>query len=198
MTRNGAMASEALTGGFEDAPRQSARAFRAALEVMARPGEVQELGDLGAAPAPVSPAAATLLLVLCDPETPVHLAGDHDRPEVRDWITFHCGAPLVAPGEAAFGLGTWEALGDLGQYAIGTAEYPDRSATLIVDGAFAAQPVTLAGPGIKESRRAELPAVGPFRANRALFPLGLDFYFCDGATLWALPRTTRVAEGELA
>ncbi len=190
-----AMASEALSGGFSDAPRQSARAFRAALEAMARPGEMQQLADLAAAPAPVSPAAATLLLVLCDPETPVHLAGDHDRTEVRDWITFHCGAPLVGPGEAAFALGSWQALGDLGAYGLGTAEYPDRSATLIVEGMGGA-PVTLRGPGIRDSRAAELPETAAFQRNAALFPLGLDFYFCDGARLWALPRTTKVTEAE--
>ncbi|MGI3166321.1 phosphonate C-P lyase system protein PhnH [Pseudooceanicola sp. 200-1SW] len=190
------MASEALLGGFSDGPRQSARAFRAALEAMARPGEVQHLAETGAAPAPVSPAAATLLLVLCDPETPLHLAGDHDRPELRDWITFHCAAPLVGATEAAFVLGDWAAMGDLGQYAIGTAEYPDRSATLIVDGAYEGQPVSLSGPGIKDSRAVSLPAVTPFQGNRALFPLGLDFYFCDGSSLWALPRSTRVSEGE--
>lgn len=189
-----AMASEALMGGFSDAPRQSARAFRAALEAMAQPGSLRELSDLAQAPAPVSPAAATLLLVLCDPETPVHLAGDHDRPEVRDWITFHCGAPLTGAGEAAFALGTWQALGALTAYPQGTAEYPDRSATLIVDGAWQGVEVSLSGPGLKQARAALLPERSCFEANRAQFPLGLDFYFTRGASLWALPRSTRIEE----
>lgn len=190
-----AMALDALTGGFTDAPRQSARAFRAALEAMAHPGELHMIAEAAQAPAPVGAAAATLLLVLCDPETPLHLAGDHDRAEVRDWITFHCGAPLVGAGEAAFALGTWDALGDPARFRQGDPEYPDRSATLIVDGAFAGQPVTLTGPGIRTTRAASLPALAPFRANAAQFPLGVDFYFCDGATLWALPRTTKLSEG---
>lgn len=190
------MASEALMGGFSDAPRQSARAFRAALEAMAHPGELQELSECAAAPAPVSPAAATLLLVLCDPETPVHLAGDHDRAEVRDWITFHCGAPLTGPSEAAFALGTWEALGDLGAYSLGTAEYPDRSATLIVEG-MGTRPAELRGPGIRDSRKVALPELAALQANAACFPLGLDFYFCEGSRLMALPRTTKVSEAEV-
>ncbi|WP_196222889.1 phosphonate C-P lyase system protein PhnH [Pseudooceanicola algae] len=186
------MAAEALSGGFEDAPRQSARAFRAALEAMGRPGSVHELTDLATAPAPVSPAAATLMLVLCDPGTPVHLAGDHDSPAVRDWITFHTGAPIVGPEQATFALGTWGALGPLSAYAIGTAEYPDRSATLIVEGPGAVQAVTLAGPGIRSVTEAALPGVAALQENAALYPLGLDFYFTEGAALMALPRSTRI------
>ncbi|MEZ5722455.1 MAG: phosphonate C-P lyase system protein PhnH [Paracoccaceae bacterium] len=65
-----------------------ARAFRAALTVLARPGRIETIRG-GSAPLPVSPAAATLLLTLCDGETPLHLAGDHDAPEVRALIAFH-------------------------------------------------------------------------------------------------------------
>ena len=42
------MMADALTGGFADAPAQSARAFRAALEAMARPGTIWTVA--GAAP----------------------------------------------------------------------------------------------------------------------------------------------------
>ncbi len=187
------MAAEALSGGFTDPARQSARAFRAALEAMARPGSVQELSALATAPAPVSPAAATLLLVLCDPETPVFLAGDHDTQAVRDWITFHCGAPLVGAAEAVFALGTWAALMPLQPYAIGTPEYPDRSATLIVEG-IGASPVTLRGPGIETSFDTTLPEVEALQRNAMLFPLGLDFYFTEATRLTALPRSTRITE----
>lgn len=191
-----AMAADALTGGFTDAPRQSARAFRAALEAMARPGSVHPLTDLAQAPDPVSPAAATLLLVLCDPETPVFLAGAHDCAAVRDWITFHTGAPLAPAAEATFALGPWQALMPLSAYAPGTPEYPDRSATLIVDGDFAGQPVTLSGPGIETTTHAVLPDIAALQANAAGFPLGLDFYFTSGAELMALPRSTRIASAE--
>jgi alpha-D-ribose 1-methylphosphonate 5-triphosphate synthase subunit PhnH len=55
-------------------------------------------------------AAGTLILTLCDPDTGLHLAPSHDVPEVRAWIAFHTGAPLVARGQAAFAVGTWGAL----------------------------------------------------------------------------------------
>ena len=66
------MTPEALLGGFADAPRQSARAFRAALESMARPGTLWSV-EGAAPPAPLSVAAGVLILTLCDGTTPLHL-----------------------------------------------------------------------------------------------------------------------------
>jgi alpha-D-ribose 1-methylphosphonate 5-triphosphate synthase subunit PhnH len=143
-------------------------------------------------PAPLSVAAGVILLTLCDPETPLYLAPSHDRAEVRDWITFHTGAPIVGAGQAAFALGHWDDL-PLGDFAIGTSEYPDRSATLIVDNwALANHGATLTGPGIETTAHLSLPDLAAFQANRRLFPLGLDFLFTDGDRLAGLPRTTRV------
>jgi alpha-D-ribose 1-methylphosphonate 5-triphosphate synthase subunit PhnH len=121
-----------LTAASPTHPRDAAHAFRAAMNVMARPGRIERLAG-ARPPAPLSVAAGVLLLTLCDPETPLHLAGAHDTPEVRGWIAFHTGAPVVGRAQAAFAVGTWEALGPLEGYRIGEAEYPDRSATLIVE-----------------------------------------------------------------
>ena len=186
------MHSAALTGGFSAAPVQSAAAFRAALNALARPGRIEEING-AEAPAPVSVAAATLLLVLCDPETPVHLAGDHDRPEIRDWIAFHIGAPLTGPEHAAFALGEWEALSPITRFPIGTPQYPDRSTTLIVeaDSLSPAGP-RLTGPGIETSTALSLPEVDAFQLNRALFPQGLDFFFTCANRIAGLPRSTIV------
>ncbi len=52
----------------------------------------------------------------------------------------------------------------------------------------------LTGPGIKTTARLNLPEVAAFRANRALFPLGLDFFFTCGNRLAALPRSTVVRD----
>jgi alpha-D-ribose 1-methylphosphonate 5-triphosphate synthase subunit PhnH len=189
------MLDNAMTGGFGDAPVQSARAFRAALSALARPGRIETISG-GFAPVPVSTAAATLLLTLCDRETPLHLAPGHDGQSVRDWVAFHIGAPLVEPGDAMFAVGRWQALKPLDAYLLGTSEYPDRSATLIVEvDSLAATGATLRGPGIKTEARLSLPETQAFRANRALFPLGLDFYFTSADRLAALPRTTIVEDG---
>ncbi len=189
------MLDTALTGGFDNAPVESARAFRAALSAMARPGKIEEVAG-ATAPAPVSPAAAALLLTLCDRETPLHLAPGHDGQAVRDWVAFHIGAPLVGPDQAMFALGRWQALGDLARFPMGTPDYPDRSTTLIVElDALAQTGARLTGPGIETEARFALPDIAPFRANHAAYPLGLDFYFTAGARLAALPRSTNVEAG---
>ena len=186
------MEATALEGGFEDEPRQAARAFRGLMNAMARPGRIEEVRG-AAPPAGLSPAAGTVLLTLADPETPVHLAGAADTGEIRAWSAFHCGAPLAPPAEAAFAVGRWDALGPLERYPVGTPEYPDRSTTLIVEMPELVQAGSvLTGPGIKDSVQFALPAPEALRRNAAQFPLGLDFYFTCGSRVAALPRTTRI------
>ena len=142
------MDTTALQGGFADAPVESARAFRAALDAMARPGRIHEVAG-AAPPAPLSVAAGILLLTLADRTTPVFLAPSHDRAEVRDWLAFHTGAPVGTAAEAVFALGTWAALQPLGRFPMGTPEYPDRSVTLIVEqDGLHPEGARLTGPGI--------------------------------------------------
>ena len=186
------MEAAALSGGFADAPRDAAHAFRAAMRAMARPGTVERL--VGAAPpAPLSQAAGTLILTLCDADTPVHLAGAADCAEVRAWIGFHCSAPLAAAGACAFAVGAWADLVPLDRFPAGTAEYPDRSATLIVDGSdLAGEAAVLSGPGLAEPRRVGLPDPGALAANAARFPLGVDLFFTSDDRVFALPRATRI------
>ncbi|WP_071673516.1 phosphonate C-P lyase system protein PhnH [Nioella nitratireducens] len=188
------MEMTAMDGGFADAPREAALAFRAALQVLARPGRIDRLAG-AAPPAPASPAAGALLLTLCDPETGVYLAGAHDTQALRQWITFHCGAPLVGPEQADFALGTWAALQPVGAYRIGTSEYPDRSATLIVETeVLDPAGARLTGPGIEAEAALSLPELAAFQANAKRFPLGFDCYFTCGDRVAGLPRSTTVTE----
>lgn len=189
------MQAETLEGGFADAPVDAARAFRAAMRAMARPGMIETL-DMARPPAPATAAAGALLLTLVDHETGIHLAGAHDCPALRDWLAFHTGAPVVASGAARFALGTWDALMPLSQYAIGTPEYPDRSATLIVEMAsLSARGTGLTGPGIRDRAELSLPDPEAMRQNAARFPLGLDFFLTCGGRVAALPRSTRPEGG---
>ncbi|WP_035253190.1 phosphonate C-P lyase system protein PhnH [Actibacterium atlanticum] len=186
------MQKQSLIGGFSDAPKQSAQAFRAAMNAMARPGRLFEITG-AQPPVPLSVAGGALVLTLADTDTPLFLAPSHDVPEIRDWIAFHTGAPIVPAAEAMFALGDWSALQPLDQFAIGTSQYPDRSATLIVE-----QPLlkntgaALSGPGIEHQHHLNLPDLQPFQNNAMLFPLGLDFYFTAGTQIAALPRSTQV------
>ena len=186
------MTPDALLGGFADAPVQSAHAFRASLDALARPGTLHRLTG-ATPPAPLSVAAGVLVLTLCDGTTPVHLAGAHDCPALRDWITFHTGAPLVAAAAAVFAIGAWDALQPLNHFAIGQPDYPDRSATLIVEmPELTAQGARLTGPGIKDDARISLPETAAFAANRAHYPLGFDCFFTAGPLVAGLPRSTKV------
>lgn len=186
--------ADALSGGFSDPPIDAARAFRACLDVMARPGRIAELGG-AVPPAPLSVAAGVLALTLLDGTTPVHLAGAHDVAAVRDWITFHTGARFVGAGEAAFAFGTWDALTPVNRFAIGTPEYPDRACTLVVEcAALEPRGARLSGPGIKDQAFVSLPEVAAFRANRALFPLGFDAFLTAGDRVAGLPRSTIVED----
>lgn len=171
-------------GGFNDPSRDSARAFRIALDAMARPGSRHQL-DVARGPAPLSPAAATLLLTLTDRTTPLHLAGVFDCEDVRGWIAFHTGAPLTGPAGAAFAIGHWDAL-PLAGFPCGTPEYPDRGATLIVDHPFGLPTHRLTGPGIKGHVDTSLPG-----DRSVAFPLGLDLFLTDGIMMAALPRSTK-------
>ncbi|SEL94309.1 alpha-D-ribose 1-methylphosphonate 5-triphosphate synthase subunit PhnH [Roseovarius azorensis] len=186
------MEALALQGGFSDASVEAALAFRAVMRAMARPGTVEHVAG-AVPPAPLSAAAGVVMLTLCDPGTPVHLAGEADCAAVRDWITFHTGAPLVGRERAAFAVGTWPDLLPLEGYPMGLAEYPDRSATLIVElNVLEARGARLTGPGIAREVALSLPETVAFQANAARYPLGLDFVLTCGDRLAALPRTTRV------
>ena len=186
------MTPEALMGGFATAPTQSARAFRAALEAMARPGSIWAVEGV-TPPAPMSVAAGVLILTLCDGTTPLHLGARFDLPVIHDWVTFHTGAPLVAAEEAAFAYGIWGDLTPVGRFAVGLPDYPDRSATLIVEmPALGPEGTRLTGPGIADVAHLSLPETAAFRANRALFPQGFDTYLTCGTRLAGLPRSTIV------
>lgn len=189
------MQAQALEGGFANAPEQAAAAFRAVMQAMARPGRIVSVAG-AAPPAPLSAAAGVIALTLCDPDTPVHLAGALDCAALRDWFAFHTDAPVVGRAAAALVFGTWEALLPLDGYAPGTPDYPDRSATLVVETPrLEATGLRLSGPGIAGQVTLSLPEGAAFRANRARFPMGLDFLFTCGTRLAALPRTTRVEAG---
>lgn len=178
----------------------SQAAFRALMEAFARPGEIRTLRG-AAAPAPLAPASAALVQSLADYETPVWLDGAFAAvPAVADWIRFHTGAPMVKePREAGFALiADPLALPDFAQFALGSEEYPDRSTTLIVQiERFEGRALALEGPGIKGSRTLAAEPLPDdiaerLRANRELFPRGIDLVLVAGAQVAALPRSVRV------
>lgn len=188
-----------LDPGFADPVRDAQACFRAVLDATAHPGRVVTLpAGLPHAPG-LGPAAAAIALTLCDIDTPVWL--DEAAAGAADYLAFHCGAPLAASLEAArFAfIADPATLPPLASFALGTDEYPERAATLVVEvgGLAAGAGAVLRGPGIRGDARlgvAGLPA--RFWAERAalaeLFPRGVDLLFVCGDALAAVPRSTQI------
>jgi len=184
--------------GFADPVTDAQGCFRAVLDAMARPGRIHEVG-VGLTPTvPLAPASAAVLLTLVDHETPLWL--DPDAAASREWIAFHCGAPLTTGPEAcAFALAL--SLPDLAVLPAGSHEAPERSATIILQvRAFeAGRHFRLEGPGLREPSILAIDGLpvefsGAWEQNRALFPLGVDIILCAGTRLAALPRSVTVRE----
>ncbi|MCJ8142023.1 phosphonate C-P lyase system protein PhnH [Ancylobacter sp. A5.8] len=193
-----------LALGFADPVFDSQSAFRAAMWALARPGRLEPLAVTLDPPAPLSPEAAALLLALCDFETPVWLdASAAAVPEVARFLRFHTGARIVAePGAARFVLITDPArMADFAEFAQGTPDYPDISATLVVQvERFSASGLVLEGPGVPGVRgfgAQPLPAdfIARMVANRAGFPLGVDLLLAGAGHVAGLPRSVMVREG---
>jgi alpha-D-ribose 1-methylphosphonate 5-triphosphate synthase subunit PhnH len=192
-----------LAPAFADPVFASQAAFRAIMDAMACPGSVVAVDGLAQAPRPLGRAAAAVALTLLDYETPVWLdPALAQSPEIADWIRFHTGVPLADdPKRATLGLiADPQNMPPFEAFSQGSMEYPDRAATLVlqVDRLSDDGGLKLTGPGIKASRALRatpLPAdfAVRMRANRALFPRGIDIILAADALLAALPRSVHVA-----
>ncbi|MCV0351454.1 MAG: phosphonate C-P lyase system protein PhnH [Nitratireductor sp.] len=198
--------SIAIEGGFQNPVFDAQTIFRAVMQAMAEPGTIHKGIALAKPPAPLTPEAAAVALALCDQDTPIWLdpalAGDE---AVRAWLAFHTGAPLAnTPADAHFILSADpEHLIGLENFAQGSQEYPDRSATLVlqVNDLSGGEELVLDGPGIEsEARLAPRPMPRHFTRqwtqNHARFPRGTDLILVSREGLAALPRSTRITSQE--
>ena len=181
---------------------QAQRNFRTLLDAMARPGTMHHVFH-ETAPDPLHPATAAILSTLCDHDTPIWLGPETRTAESDNWIAFQTGAPIVSESRSAHFAILQSALPtlDLSDFAAGDPDYPDRSATLIlqVNAIIPGDGPVLTGPGIKDQARlspAPLPANfwDAARANHARYPLGVDFIFAAADRIAALPRSTTIGE----
>lgn len=200
MTGLGSQDYAGLAPGFADPVHDAQACFRAVLEATAHPGRIVTVAGSLPGGAALSPAARAVALTLCDIDTPVWL--DAASAAEAGYLAFHCGAPLaLSPAEARFAFVTDAgALPPLADFALGSDEYPERSATLVIEVADLAEEAgtVLRGPGILGERRLNVSGLpARFWAERAalaeLFPRGLDVLFTSGSRLAALPRSTRVS-----
>ncbi|AMN51381.1 protein phnH [Labrenzia sp. CP4] len=201
-------AAAPLAAGFQDPVHDAQGCFRAIMNAMARPGTRQAIsaGSLKP-PAPLTQVAATIALTLFDYDTPIWL----DKPlmtsdAVKTFLRFHTGCPIVTePVEAAFALVSAPVnMIPLASFNQGSAEYPDRSTTVILTGQdFGSHPaVSFSGPGIKDTVSFGTGPVPPVFwdqviANNRQFPRGIDLVFAGQDVLSALPRSTRILKAEV-
>lgn len=187
--------------GFADQARDSARAFRLMLDAMARPGRISAVDAALDAPAPLLASAATICLTLCDYDTPLWLDESLRQDAVLDYLRFQTGAAIAADmKQASFLLCMPDTAGDaLRAASCGTAEYPDASATLIIQvpSFTLGERLILKGPGI--DGEADFRTLGlderfwqAMEDNHQLFPLGVDVFFAAPAEIAGLPRSTHI------
>ena len=196
-----------LGRGFADPALCSQSVFRHALDALSLPGRIAVLDASGPlknmqTPRGAHPAAAALLLALLDQDCKLWLSGGFSHSDAAAWLRFHTGCSIVQdPAQADF---AWVAqaaeLPLLARFSQGSAEYPDLSATFVIQvDSLQAQGSgwTLSGPGIEGSTQLHVGGLSPDfcsqrRAEQAHFPCGLDFLFTHGLSLVGLPRTTQL------
>ncbi|WP_292900007.1 phosphonate C-P lyase system protein PhnH [Nitratireductor sp.] len=198
--------SIAIEGGFQKPVFDAQTVFRAIMQAMAEPGTIHRGMALAKPPAPLTPEAAAVALALCDQDTPVWLDSSLAAEDaVRAWLAFHTGAPLAnTPADAHFAFSADpEHLIGLENFAQGSQEYPDRSATLVlqVSDLSGGEGLVLAGPGIESvARLAPRPLprhfIRQWAQNHARFPRGVDLILVSRKGLAALPRSTRISSQE--
>jgi alpha-D-ribose 1-methylphosphonate 5-triphosphate synthase subunit PhnH len=195
--------------GFHDPVHDAQQVFRVLLTALSRPCRPWELPpQLPAAPAPLPAPCAAVLLTLCDGDTPLWLGHTYNTSEVRAWLRFHSGCPLVDdPGRAAFAVAaSFAELPPLTAFPQGSPAYPDRSATILVgipglqDKSGPGTSFTAVGPGINESQLLDVPPSALpenfdriWAANRGMYPLGVDMLLLAPEHVLGLPRTVQLS-----
>jgi len=192
--------------GFADMPVDSALAFRAIMQAMARPGRVMDIGGDIAAPEPLLASTAAVALTLCDFQTPVWLAPELRSETVMHYLRFQSGVPITEDTSLALFViaAAGKGLPAPGLLLQGTHEYPDRSATIVIQTTgFAPGAVALTGPGIRGSASFGVTGLeddfwAAMAENHARFPTGVDVIFAAPGQVAALPRSTAIRKLETA
>lgn len=189
--------------GFHDAALGSQAVFRSALSALSHPGRVIEMPDVSALPRQGHGAAALLLQALVDSDCRVWLSPALAASDAAAWLRFHTGCRWATDATSARFL--WVAEGDalpaLASLDAGTDEYPDQSATCVVevaalDGA-AADGLVLTGPGIATEQSLSVRGLPDdfatqWDGNHRAFPRGVDLFLVTPTHIAGLPRSTRV------
>ena len=190
-----------IGAGFADPVQHSQAIFRCVLDAMANPGVSREIPVMPYAPAPLNAASTAVALTLLDDSTPVWLDAAADTEAVREFLAFHCGCPIVArSNEAAFALVAGP-MPSLDNFDYGSDEFPENSATVIVQVAAleSGSDLCFAGPGIKNFAFMGDPGMADgfwreWSDMGALYPRGVDLILTARSRLACMPRTVQRIE----
>jgi alpha-D-ribose 1-methylphosphonate 5-triphosphate synthase subunit PhnH len=171
------------------------------LEAFSRPGVSTPIPELGVeGPDALPSEVLTLLISICDHDTPIWLDEDLRTSPLARWLSFHCSAPTtIDPLQSSFAVlrGSSASSAMLDQFALGDVRYPERSTTVIFtcDDFTSGAPILLTGPGVGSHisvRPSGLPQdfLLMAQANNRMFPRGVDILLVAGAQLLGLPRST--------
>lgn len=191
--------------GFDDPVLGAQAVFRRALQALSMPGRPVEMRAMATLPPQGHAAAAMLLLALLDSDCSLWLSPSLTGSDAQAWLRFHTGCRIVDDiSQARF---VWLAAGDtwpaLRAMNPGTDEYPDQSATCVMEVEAAGCPVAqadiwqLQGPGVQGTlslATAGLPLDfdAQWAANQSVFPRGVDVFLATATQVVGLPRSTQL------
>lgn len=191
-----------IPAGFARPVFESQGTFRVILEAMSRPGRAVKIPVQAGGPQGWPGSLSALVLTLCDMDTPLWLDAAANTPDALRFLRFHCACPVVArPEQAAFAvvLDVQDMI-SLGEFALGSAEYPEKSSTLLLYSpllGLGGETLRIHGPGVDGEE--ELPLswlpenfVEQWRVNAGLFPRGVDVILVGDDAIVGLPRTLKL------
>jgi alpha-D-ribose 1-methylphosphonate 5-triphosphate synthase subunit PhnH len=205
-----------MSAGFSNEAFGSQAVFRVVLTALSEPGQWREVSSDAPAPEQGQSAAAAVLLALLDPDCVLWVSPEFTKGSAPAWLRFHTGCRLTnVPHEANF---LWfhalDSLLPFTEFALGSDEYPDQSATVLIDvmpkqnATLNIPALTLTGPGIKEAVHVVLSEqidiseekfnglIASLQSNQVNFPRGADTLLCAGTRILGLPRTTCLRKSE--
>jgi len=197
-----------MAPGFADSTAQSQVVFRCALDALARPGTSVGIpaASLVSPSSGICAASASVLLALLDQDCALWLSPTLANGPAAAWLRFHTGCQIEQEcSKADF---VWAAsiaeLPPLHQLKQGSAEYPDQSATCVVDVTAwrvavvsDAAAVSLRGPGVRGVITVAVDGMDAsflqqHHAMQAHAPCGVDMFCCADDVLLGFPRSVRL------
>jgi alpha-D-ribose 1-methylphosphonate 5-triphosphate synthase subunit PhnH len=169
------------------------------------PGRLVDLPNQAALPKQGYSASALLLLALVDSDCTLWLSPCLAGTDAQTWLRFHTGCRFVQePAQANF---LWLCAQDrwplLSEMQAGTDEYPDQSATCIMETSSiqtgpGSRAWALSGPGIPAPEGLPADFAAQWAGNHAAFPRGVDVLLTTATQILGLPRSTMLRQLEMS